>query len=272
MVVAGLIMLFYQRFVQQKPLAVPKSLIPKLLLLALFNIYLTNALELWGLQYLTSSKTCLLYSSSPFLSALFCYSLFAEKLTLKKWAGLAIGFIGLFPVLFDQSGQETEIVTLFSLSWAEFSVLAAVIASVYGWILLRQLIESNRITTFAANGFSMLLGGVIALVHSSLTEEWDPLPVKDWTIFLECTLLLIVISNITCYNLYGYLLKKYTPTFLSFAGFTTPIFAALFGWLFLNETIEMSFYLSSGAILIGLILFNQDELQQMGYIKKEKIA
>ncbi len=66
-----------------------------------------------------------------------------RKMTPKKWVGLAVGFVGLFPILFQQSGEELTTGHFLSLSWAEFSVLGAVVASVYGWILLRQLIEEK---------------------------------------------------------------------------------------------------------------------------------
>jgi drug/metabolite transporter (DMT)-like permease len=107
----------------------------------------------------------------------------------------------------------------------------------------------------------MLIGGSMALFHSSLTENWNPVPVKEWFPFLECAGLLIIISSLICYNLYGYLLRKYTATFMSFAGSTTPLFTALFGWLFLNESVTWSFFASAAIVFSGLLIFNQEELK-----------
>jgi drug/metabolite transporter (DMT)-like permease len=106
----------------------------------------------------------------------------------------------------------------------------------------------------------MLLGGPMALGHSRITENWNPVPVTEFVPFLECAFLLIIVSNLICYNLYGALLRKYTATFMSFAGFSTPLFTAFFGWLFLGETVSFSFYLSAVIVFAGLILFNQEEL------------
>jgi drug/metabolite transporter (DMT)-like permease len=73
-------------------------------------------------------------------------------------------------------------------------------------------------------------------------------------------LLLIAISNLICYNLYGYLLKKYSVTFVSFAGFITPLFTALFGWWYLGEVVTWPFYVSAIIVFAGLCIFNQEEL------------
>lgn len=115
-----------------------------------------------------------------------------------------------------------------------------------------------------ANGFSMLLGGIGALIHSFAVENWNPVPVTGFIPFIECAILLIIISNIICYNLYGHLLKKYSPTFMSFAGFTTPLFTALFGWFFLGEVVTWPFFISFLIVLFGLIIFDQEDLKQ-GY-------
>ena len=60
----------------------------------LFHIYVAYVLEFWSLQYVTSFKTCFFYNLSPFITALFSYISFSEKLTHKQWLGLTIGFVG----------------------------------------------------------------------------------------------------------------------------------------------------------------------------------
>jgi drug/metabolite transporter (DMT)-like permease len=262
MLVAGGILLSYQKLVNKEKFSFDKQTWWRIIQLAAFNIYLTNAFEFWGLKYLTSFKTCFIYSLSPFLSALFCYILFSEKLSRKKWIGLFIGFLGFLPILASHTSSEEATGHLLFFSWAELSVMMAAICSVYGWIVLSQLIKENHLTPMTANGTSMFIGGLFALCHSLLVENWNPIPVTNVTIYLECTLLLILISNLICYNLYGTLLKRYSATFISFAGFTTPLFTALFGWIFLGEIVTWPFYVSFGIVLSGLFLFDQDELKQ----------
>ncbi|MBA3722674.1 MAG: EamA family transporter [Parachlamydiaceae bacterium] len=262
MLLAALILLAYQKFVKGETFSFNNQSWRRIFRLGIFNIYLTNIFEFWGLKYLTSFKTCFIYSLSPFISALFCYTMFSEKLGSKKWIGLLIGIVGFLPILLTHTASEEATGHLFFFSWAELSVMLAVISSVYGWIVLKQLINDNGVSPINANGFSMLIGGVIALIHSAFVENWDPLPVTNSTIFLECTLALIVISNLICYNLYGSLLKRYSATFISFAGLTTPLFTALLGWIFLGEIVTWPFYISFAIVFMGLLLFDQEELKQ----------
>jgi drug/metabolite transporter (DMT)-like permease len=258
---AGIIMLTYQFFCNRKEFTFNKAHFWQIFQLALFNIYLTNVFEFWGLKYLTSFKTCFIYSLSPFISAIFSYYMFADKMSLKKALGLSIGFLGFLPILmYGSSSTEEQTGHFFFLSWAEIAVISAATSSVYGWILLKQLVHEKGYSPFMANGLSMTLGGTMALGHSFITETWDPLPILQVFPFLECAILLIIVSNFICYNLYGYLLKRYSPTFISFAGFTTPFFTALFGWFFLGEVVTWPFYMSAVIVLAGLYIFYQEEL------------
>lgn len=271
MFVAGLLLLGYQFLFRRENFFIHKKDLLRLSLLAIFAIYLTNIFEFWGLQYLTSFKTCFIYSLSPFVSALLSYVVLKEIMSLKKWAGLMIGFLGFIPILLSHTQSEAEMGQLWVFSWAELSVLVAAICSVYGWILLKQVITENRYPPVMANGITMTLGGFIALVHSYLVENWDPIPVTEYLPFAVSAIVLIIVSNILCYNLYGYLLKRFSATFVSFAGFTTPLFTALFGWFFLGETVTWPFYSSFAIVFIGLLLFYQDELSQEFYGQKQAI-
>lgn len=271
MFVAGILLLGYQYIIKGERMRLQAKHIIRLLSLAFFNIYLTNILEVWGLRYLTSAKTCFLYSLSPYLAALLSYILFKERLSNKKWLGLIIGFIGFLPILISHTNEEEVFGSFFIFSWPELAVMGAAFCSVYGWILLGQLVKENNFTPMLANGFSMLIGGAMALANSYWLEDWNPLPITSYGPFLECAVCLLLISNLIAYNFYGYLLKRFTATFLSFAGFITPLLTALFGWYFLNETISWPFYLSAGIVFTGLIIFYQEELKS-GYVARSQPA
>lgn len=268
MMIAGIILLLFLALFRKRDMRIKKEHFLPLFLLSLTSVYLANAFEFWGLQYLTSAKACFIYSLSPFLSALFSYFQFREKLTPKKCLGLLIGFVGFFPYLLAQKGSEDLFGGISGFSWPELALVIATATSVYGWILLRKL-GKDKMSPLMANGSSMFVGGLFALIHSYFVEGWNPIPVSDFGGFFQGVLCMILISNLICYNLYGWLLKKFTATFLSFSGLMTPLFAAFFGWYVLHETVSWVFFLSMGIIAFGLWLVYSEELR-LGYIVKKR--
>ncbi len=262
MAIAGILMLGFQALRCRKELIIKKGTILRLCSLAFFNIYITNTSEFWGLKHLTSFKTCFIYSLSPFVAALLSFLFFKEKLHYKKWIGLAVGFCGLLPVLLSHTSLEEAAGSLWVFSRAELAVVVAAISGVYGWMVLKQLVQENGYSPITANGYSMLFGGVLALSHSLIVEEWTPIPVTDVWPFVGCTFFLIAISNCICYNLYGHLLKTFSATFMSFAGLTTPLFTVFFGYLVHGEVTNMSFWVSFSIVASGLLLFYLEELKK----------
>lgn len=263
MAFAGLLLLTHQFIYNRKAFSIKSQHILPLVLLGLISIYITNIAEIWGIQFMSSAKACLIYSLSPFIAALVAFWMLKERLTTKKWVGLCIGFVGLTPILFVGSNTSELAKDLFIVSWAEIALITAVFSSVYGWILLKKIINDFEYTPIMANGISMLIGGCLALIHSYLSgESWSPIPVisGQYAGFIECAFWMTIISNVVCYNLYGFLLKRFSATFMSLAGLVTPLFASLFGWYFLDETISWHFFASMILFSIGLAIFYQEEI------------
>ncbi len=261
MLTAGVVLLGVWRWQSGAWPKLNSSMWKRIVLLAFCNIYINNAAEFWGLQYLTSFKTCFIYSLSPFISALFSYFVYREVLSNRKWLGLVVGFLGFLPVLLSQTDSEEISGQFLLFSWAELAIVVACASSVYGWIVLKQLVFDDGVPPLVANGFSMVIGGVLALSHSRVVETWAPLPVTSLMPFVLTTLALIAISNCAAYNLYGFLLKRFSATFMSFAGLMTPLFTALFAWLALGEVATAPFWFSYLIVFTGLYLFYQEELR-----------
>ena len=270
MLFAGIILISWLFFKNKSSLKIGKKQILPLLALAFFSIYLTNTLEFWGLQYLSAAKTCFFYSISPFFAAIFSYIHFGEKINAKKLIGMVIGFLGFIPVLMMTSGEESLLQAFSVFSWPELAILGAALFSVYGWVLLRIIVKKQTISPLYANGYSMLIGGAIALVHSLFLDQWNPIPVSSDSFFpfLKGIVMMTLISNILCYNLYGYMLKKFTATFVSFMGLLSPIFASINSWILLGEPPSLTVLLSTGIVSLGLFIVYQAELKQGYFFKK----
>ncbi|MCB1711959.1 MAG: DMT family transporter, partial [Candidatus Riesia sp.] len=186
MFISGLILILYSILSKNiRAIKIKKIHIKFFIYLAIYNIYLNSIFEIWGLENMISSKVCLIYSTSPFITAIISFLILNEKLNIRKSIGIIIGLFGLMPIIYFKSRIEN--LTL-NLSLPEISVILAVISSVLGWIYLKKIIKLGY-SFIIANGISMFLGGTLILFHSFVFgENWNILPVKDWSYFIPLTI------------------------------------------------------------------------------------
>jgi len=272
MIFGGSLLIAYYRFIAGHKVAIRIADYSLFLRIIVFHIFCAYTLEFWALEYVASAKACLLYNLSPFITALFSYFLFAEKLSYRQLCGLVVGFLGFIPILLAQTPLESLSWHVGFISCYELALIGSVVSSAYGWMIMKDLINKGY-SFIMINGIGMVGGGILAFILS-LYKEGLPM-MKDVAVTNETlviyygtfgerlimlgaySLALIIIANIICYNLYGYLLSRYSATFLSFAGFMTPLFAALLGWLFLGEQVTWHFFATISLVIMGLYLFHE---------------
>lgn len=236
-------------------------------LLSLTNIYLCNALEYWGLQYLSAGKTAFIYNLGPFFAALLAYFLFSEKMTFYKWFGLLLGFIGFLPIIAEPSQALDTTIQFGFISLADIGILVSAVTTVIGWTIMRYLIKKSDLSSLFLNGLSMIFGSLFCFLHAYLFESM-PYIIPGLSLqFLGYALSMALSQNVIAYNLHGFLLKKYTTTLITFSMFISSLLAAILGVFILNETISPYFIVGVILVLVGLIIFYQEELRQ-GYIQK----
>jgi len=272
MMLAGGILLGYYTCIARQRLLIKKSDYFLFGQIIIFHIFCAYMLEYWALEYVTSAKACLLYNLSPFITAIFYYFLCSERLTYRQLSGLVVGFLGFIPILVAQTSLEKTAWHVGFLSCYELALIVSVASSAYGWLVVKNLMGKGY-SLVLINGISMTGGGFLALLFSLYFEGFPLL--KSTPVAFPCivamfgftierlivlagySLALVLIANIVGYNLYGYLLTRYSPTFLSFAGFMTPLFAALLGWIFLNEPVTWHFFATMICVFFGLYLFHE---------------
>lgn len=269
MSVAGTVILGMHYFISKPEKAVScfgiKSLadLKILILLSFIHILIPYCSEFIALEHIAPSCAALMFNLTPFFSAFFSYIYFDEKMTVKKWLGFLIGLTGigyfLEPTALSCAGV--------SLIYPYALLLVAVISCALAWIYVRILVKDRGYGSMFVNGFAMLLGGILAFPLSVILEGTITLPFGSMKPFLILLALIILVANIIFYNLYGFFLKKYTATLLSFIGFITPAFVALFDWLFLDICVNPGFFIAIAILGFGIYLFYQEELKQ-GYIVK----
>ncbi len=254
MLLGGSILLFIYRVVLGRKTSVTRADWGLLLWTSIFHIYLTYVPEFWALQYLTASKTILLFSMTPFVTALLDSILHKQHLTRWQWAGMTLAFASLMPViLFAQAPGELN-GNLWSISLPELSLFWTVTSGAYAWFQVKELMKRGY-SPILINGIAMILGGAMALLHGWVTEGFYPLAPGTFAPFMGYVMLLILMANIIFYNAYGWLIHKYGITQVALVGFLSPIFGGIMGWLFLGEQLTWHYAVSLAGIGYGLRLF-----------------
>lgn len=258
MTTAGLALLGYLYIRNKKALYIQRKDAGLFLLVVLVHIYIPFMSEFWSLQYMNSAKMNMLYSATPFLAALMSYVLLNERLSMRKIAAICVGFIGLLPVLMQQyslSGVHQEFLRI---SYPELLAIIAVVSATYAWFVMKKLLQRGY-SFILVNGASMLVGGLLSLITSLIFEGADTSPVFELTPFLCWIGLLIILANIIFYNMQAYLMKQYSISLVTLAGFLCPLFGAFFGWLCLGEIITWHYYCSLAIITLALSMYYYDQ-------------
>lgn len=267
MFLAGLLVLGYHYFRFRKFSPKLLTLIVPMALFTITGVYWTHVSEFWGLQTVPSAKASFIYSLSPFATALMSYIWFGEKMTAKKIIGMIIGVAGFtIMLIYDSPGEISQATTSF-ISWNEAMLISAAVASAYSWIIMRDIMKKKLCDPSEILGICLVAGGIIAFVHSLFVESWLPVPTTNYISFILYVVYAAVVSSALGHLLYTFLLQYYTATFLSFAVFLEPLFAALLAWFMLGETVTIHFFIAALLVFVGLYIFYIEELRQ-GYILK----
>lgn len=222
-----------------------------------FGICLPYLLRYWSLQFLPVIKTAVIYNTAPFGTFIFSYFLLKERSSIRKWIGLVIGFAAILPVLI--SGRDMGAHAFGFLSWPEIAMLCAVMSFSYGWVIMKKLVLHSHASPFAINGISMFFGGICALVASGIFETAHTIIHPQQ--FVMWLALIILITNVICYNMYAYLLTHYSATLLSLAGLMAPVSAAITSWYWFGEKLTLDVVISAFFVLVGFAVFYYEELK-----------
>ena len=249
MLLAGLILLPFC-----KSYALKWKLVPLIIGLAFFNVFITNAFEFWALQYLQTAKASLIYSFAPLFAILLSYVLFKEKMSAIKWLGLGIGFAGFLPIAL-QPGD------FGAFSRPEFAIMVSSLTSVIGWLIMKRLMFKHNYSFLTANTYSFLIAGVFSLIAAYFLDS--PTPIREWKPFLMGLIYITVIHNVICYNIYCRGLTRFSVALMSFAGFSNPLFTAIYGYFFLDEKVNTAFFFSLFLVFIGIFIYSRAETKRV---------
>lgn len=264
-----------------------------LLGISLLTMLVPALFKAFALKHMLASKAAFIASLDPFVTALYSYCFWGERLTKKKIIGIILGFTGTLILLISSSTGQNSLMAFSIFSYPEIAAFLAMAIGRIGWMFVQQLLRKERYTPAEVNGLLMTISGMLAFMipfmFAALVCSLGFIPRLSvyahmysfsdaaqflyphvtspshlyWVIF--AVIYTIVIGNVLGYTMYAQFLKRHSATFVSLAGFSVPLYVYLFSNVLLGEPLSLNFLAASCVTFIGLMIFYQDEINKISH-------
>jgi drug/metabolite transporter (DMT)-like permease len=261
---AGGLILLILRF-RDRRLPPPTSWIP-LALLGLLMVGLGNGGVVWAERTLPSGVTAMIVASAPFwMVGLEALMPDGERLTLRRFAGLLVGFTGIVYLVGPDIRLGSDVGFLSGILAAQIACAGWAVGSVYA----RRRDRDEHV--MAAAAFQMLFGGLFMFGAGVVRREWDVLAFNPRT--TGAFLYLIFVGSVAGFSSYLYALRHLPVATVSLYTYVNPVIAVVLGtWLF-REPLTWRLGIAGTVILAGMAMVQRQarNSQKENDAKTEKL-
>lgn len=200
-----------------------------------------------GLQHTSASRlTVFLYTSPFWVAALVPLFIRTERLKPLQWVGMACAFAAVVFALREGMGGGGAMGDLMGLAAGAL------------WGLTTVAIRACNLTRISAEKLLFyqlaVSTGLLVVVSALMGEPWD----RPWSSFAMGSMAVqAVVGAFASYLAWMWMLGHYPATKISAFVFLTPLFALLFGMLWLGEAVTLTLALSLALVAVGIVLVNK---------------
>jgi drug/metabolite transporter (DMT)-like permease len=236
-------------------LSVAPSVRRRMWLAGLFAQGLPFALLFWGERKIAPGLAGIINGTVPLWTFLFGLAAgTGEGFTLKKSAGLLLGFAGIAAVcapVFAFGGTRGEI-------QGTSAVFLMAFCYAVGSLLTRSLLSGGAKADFRANLFHQHCASLALLVaFSALTEKWPPLAVFLFSgKALVALFYLGFFSTALAFMIYFHLIREWGAVRASAVTYVAPIIALFWDYVFFRNVPVFLEIVGVAAILSGVVLLH----------------
>lgn len=203
-----------------------------------------------GLQYTTASRLTVFLYTSPFWVALLVpLWVKSERLRGLQWVGLLCAFVAVaFALREGFTGEHT--------ATARGDLLALLAGALWG--LTTVVIRASALARVSAEKLLFYQLAVSAACFPALSLALGEVWVWQFSGFAITSLLLqTVVGAFASYLAWMWMLGRYPATKISVFVFFTPLFALLFGALWLGEAVTPTLLVALATVAVGIVLVNR---------------
>jgi len=220
------------------------------LLLSFLMVIIANGMTTVAETTIPSGLTSLINAICPLLVYLGCVFLKIQKPSLKGFAGVFIGFLGIVFIFRDGISDLLE-------PNYRNGILSLIVA-VSGWTIGTIYSKKNSskpqyifLNLFYQFVFSAIVQFCLAIIFSGKAD------IQSWqneSIF--ATIYLAVFGSVLGFFCYHYALKKVSASEVSMLTYFNTVIAIFLGWLILKEKVDLDFVIATILIIAGVFITN----------------
>ena len=205
-----------------------------------------NGLLFAGQARVTGAVGAVVLATVPIWSVAFAVMFLDDaRPTPSRVAGILLGAVGV-AVLAVPAPDAVDSPDPIGVALLAVSAIAFALAAVG----LRR--ETPRLGVAARQGWMMLLGGPLLHAGSLLASESQTVAIT-FRVAVAFTFLVLA-AGVVGYLLYFELLDRLGPVEINLVGYVAPVFAALVGWLLLDDALSVQTVVGFAVIVVGFAL------------------
>ncbi len=234
------------QLIRRKPLLPPRSHARIIVALGIGNFFIGYGFTYWGMQYVNSNITSILWATLPVQVSVFAHFMLKdEKINFSNVFSLVGALIGSY-LIFDVHGQSVAPQAALGMA----VILVSIFGSTYSNVLYKR--EGSHLDPVNTNAAAMLIGACLLFVSGLILEPWEQI---EFTLLnLGATAYLALFGSAIGFSMYFWLLKHVTVVKMSYTTFLIPILAIFWGWVLLGESLSPLSLTGAVIILLSVAL------------------
>lgn len=217
---------------------------------AILMIVLANGFTTIAEQSVPSGLTSILSALSPLVVFLGGTMIGQQKISLKGFIGVLVGFLGVVFIFRDGLGDILDPNYKTGIFFLSIAILSWSVGTIY------TKMHTHKSNNIALNLFYQF--SIAAVIQYVLALIINPnVDFNAWSArSILATLYLSVFGSVIAFFAYHYALKRVTAIQVSVLNYINTIIAVFLGWLLLDEVITFDFVIATVLIILGVFITN----------------